>query len=343
MNLKTGVMSKSGMTLAVLAAILLCVQMEALARQEKGLPPGFDVKVQVQPQTANVGDPIQVDFDFTLPAGFQLKFPNIEPQIGEFTVLEKHPGPTLPGTAEPAASDSQGGLRHHRARLVVAVYKTGEFEFPALAFMLHSTDGKETAAPSPAVKIRIASVLPPGDSSLKDLKKQAEIPESVRWLLWIGLAAAALALAAAVWWRRKHRRAPAATAVALAPQVDPLDLAEAEYRDLLKRRLIEKGMIKQFYVEISEIIKRALEAGYGVPTVERTTAEIMEDYARASQGGTEQIETFLLSCDMVKFARYVPSASETDDCIQKAGRILAECRARRVSSQATQAPVAGGA
>jgi hypothetical protein len=351
MRVKTGLMSRFNTIIAVLGVTLLCAHMGVFAGQQGALPPGFDVKVQVQPQTASVGDPIRIDFDFALPAGFQLKFPNVEPQIGEFTTLEKYPGPSMPGMVEPATSQAQGALQHYRARLIVAVYKTGEFEFPSLAFLLRDPGGKETVAPSPAVKVRIESVLQAGDSRLKDLKKQAEIPEPVRWLLWIGLTAAALVLVSAVWWWRKHCRMPGVSAIPFAPQVDPLDLVEAEFRDLLKRGLVEKGMIKQFYVQISEIIKRALEAGYRVPTVEQTTEEIMEAFARASHDGAariqprslEQIETFLLSCDMVKFARYVPSASEMDDCIQKAGRILAECRARRVSPEASAVPVAGGA
>jgi hypothetical protein len=318
-------------------------------------PAGVEVKIQAQPLRATVGDPIQIDLDFAFPRSYRFEFPRLAGQIGEFTVLETFPGPDLPPrqpagkttAAAPAAGQSSKEF-HHFARIVVAVYRTGEFEFPALPFMMRDAAGKELQVMSPVVKIRIDSVLQEADPSLKDLKKQAEIEEPSRRLLWLVLGGLACALGLLVWWWMMRRRRPA-FAPSMEPEMDPLDAAEAELQDLLGRGLLEKGLTKQFYVHLSDIVKRALEAGYGIQTVEKTTTEIMAALAGAGEGiaipsGPEdlkRIELLLLSCDMVKFARYLPSRAENDEAVKGSLQVLLDCRSRRQPMVADAAPVDG--
>ena len=107
-------------------------------------------------------------------------------------------------------------------------------------------------------------------------------------------------------------------------------------------------MTKQFYIRLSDIIKKALEAAYGIQTLEKTTSEIYEALSAQSEsapgspeaGALTDIETLLLSCDMVKFARYIPSPPEIEEVLQKAFQILAGCRARRQSAQNRTEPLA---
>jgi hypothetical protein len=318
-------------------------------------PPGFNVRIQAQPLKATVGDPIQIDLDFTLPRGYQLVLPHLPAQVGEFTILE---GPAVPsqqtsGKASspplPATRTQGSGERHQLARIVVAVYKTGNFDFPTLPFVLRDAEGKQIEVVGPTVKIRIESVLSDKDLSLKDLKKQADIEETRRWLLWLGLSLAAVVLFSSVWWWLKRRRSPSLLPF-VRHDVDPLDLAEADLRDLIGRGLLQKGMVKQFYICLSEIVKKVLEAGYGIQTVEKTTSEIIAALSVAPGTGTanpepaalEPIETLLLSCDLVKFARYAPSGAENEEVVNQAAQILVDCRARRQPAIAGAALVAGG-
>jgi LPXTG-motif cell wall-anchored protein len=178
-------------------------------------------------------------------------------------------------------------------------------------------------------------VLTGKDENLKDLKKQAEIPEPMRWLLWLGIVLLLLILAGISWWLWRRRRRPSITSP-MQPRIDPLQLAEAELRDLLGRDLLAKRLVKQFYVLLSDIVKRVLEAGYGIHTVEKTTSEIMEELTSNSPKGlagdeVERIELLLVRCDLVKFARSIPSQLEDDAAVKSAFAILETCRKRRAA------------
>ncbi|MBM3790972.1 MAG: hypothetical protein FJW35_11585 [Acidobacteria bacterium] len=315
------------------------------------LPPDVEVRAAARPQKATVGEPIRIDIDITLPAGFQARLEIPGRNIGEFEILESFPGPAVPDADEgrPAgAPPTPAPTRSlHRARLVVAAYRPGEIEFPSPAIQLLDPGGRQTSIAGPAVPITIESVLEQGDAALMDLRRQAEVPEPVPWRLLVLLAALLAAASAAWWWLRARRRRRAEAPPLPVPKTDPLESAEADLRDLIGRGLVEKGQVKQFYVLLSEIVRRILEAAYSIPTMEKTTSELVAGLSgapipRPPDAELEKIETFLLGCDMVKFAKYLPAPFEISESIRSAFEILEECRRIRRQPELVAGPVPGG-
>jgi hypothetical protein len=199
---------------------------------------------------------------------------------------------------------------------------------------IKTAGGKETTVSSPPVDIQIQSVLVEKNPALRDLKKQAEIPEPTRWLLWGIVVLSTCVLCAIFWhfWRRRRRKPVALTP---AQRQDLLELAEIDLRNLLAQGFPESGKEKQFYVLLSDIIKRILSAGYGIHTAEQTTSEIMQALNRKTVPGSEEakkIESFLLRCDVVKFAKYVPSGNEHASATEDALQILTRVK-EAISSQ----------
>ncbi len=349
--MRSGSDSTVGWLFVAMMYLLLgfCYGQSAPAPPPETLPAGVEIKVQAQPQKATVGDPIRIDLDITLPGGYTAVLPKLGNQLGDFAVLEYYPGPSLPGeaTSTPQGAPLQNAPARHRARLVVALYKTGEFEFPPLPINLRTPDGKELKVSSRPVKLSIQSVLVDKDPQLRGLKKQAEIQEPVRWLFWLALAFLLVILGVLAWWFYRRRRTPAR--LPDQPQVDPLVLAEADLRDLVRRDLLEKGFVKQFYVILSDIVKRILEAGYAIHTIEKTTTEIMDElqHGQAAAVAVEdmnRIEALLSECDLVKFAKFVPSRAESDSTVKNSFQILESARklksaAASVEGEATVAGV----
>lgn len=337
-DMDTGIPGRSLGTNFLLWGLFLLLSACFAAAEQKSIPAGVEIRIRAQPETAAIGDPVRLDLEITTPRGYTVEIMEPARQTGDFFILEFHPGPEISepeesGRQEKSSEGKDVSSQRHRARIVAAVYKTGTLSFPAIPVYITDAQGIKTETESPSVDIKIQSILTGNEPDLRDLKKQEDIPGEIPWLLWILLAATVGILGvSARYIRRKYRgKIPSMPPV---PAQDPLDLAESELRDLAALNLPENGRTKKHYVLLSEIVKRILEAAYGIATAERTTIEIMDSFLGLSDIGREipeSIHSLLLQCDVVKFAKYTPSKRENDLASEEAFRILA--RAREYSQQ----------
>ena len=328
--------------IALAAACLLFAAPGLWAQKTSGttqapVAAGIRITANADPKAATIGDPIRLDLDVIMPQGYKAEIVRPLAPSADFAILDFFPGPELPGGGKERQSAQPGAPIHHRARVVLAIYQTGKFTFPPIPVKIKPAGGKDIAVSSPPVDMEIQSVLTGKNPALRDLKKQADIPEPTRWLLWGIIALSACLLCAAAWyfWRRRRRKPAPLTP---AQKQNLLETAEMDLRNLLARGFPEAGREKHFYVLLSDTVKRILGAGYGIHTAELTTSEIMETLDRNSAAGHEEkrlIESFLLRCDVVKFARYVPSGNEHADAGRDALRILALAKEAVGSQQLT--------
>lgn len=282
---------------------------------------GITIRTEAEPRIATVGDPIRLNLEIEMPEGYRAEITAPERETGAFHILQFHPGPVLPG---PGRADSSAS---HAARIVAAVYETGSFAFPPLEVRIQTPDGAQITASSAPVEITIRSILSENSRELKDYKKQAALEEPAGWPWWpAGSAILVAGVAAFLLWKKRRRR-PSLPLPPSSPRT--LDAAEAELRQLLAGGLPEGSAVKPFYVALSEIVKRIVSAGFGIQISERTTGEIVAVLSARLQvhsGPVEAVEFFLQRCDLVKFARYTPSAAEHRSAMENALHILALSR-----------------
>ncbi|MBI3829603.1 MAG: hypothetical protein HY291_08805 [Planctomycetes bacterium] len=143
--------------------------------------------------------------------------------------------------------------------------------------------------------------------------------EARPWPAWklAALAGGALALAAivAVILLRKKK-------LALAEVVrTPEEIALAELQQLMQERLPEQGLVVEFYVKLTGIVRRYIERKTGIRAPEQTT----EEFLRAMRGDTRfdpeqalQLERFLEASDLVKYAAQRPAAREIEEAFRHA-------------------------
>jgi len=121
------------------------------------------------------------------------------------------------------------------------------------------------------------------------------------WIAGVSLLAAA---AVAAWMLiRKVRRA-----VRLR-RMSPRERALQELADLVARDLVGKNRIKDFYVELTMIVRRYIERAHKIRAPEQTTEEFLAAavlYPRFKRETVRKLRDFLQSADLVKFAAFRP-------------------------------------
>ena len=104
-------------------------------------------------------------------------------------------------------------------------------------------------------------------------------------------------------------------------RMSPVERAIAELQRLLGRNLPARGLFKEFYIELTMVVRRYIERTHGIRAPEQTTQEFLAAAASQPTFTPEviaQLRTFLESADLVKFAGQEATTSMTDDATAKA-------------------------
>jgi hypothetical protein len=135
---------------------------------------------------------------------------------------------------------------------------------------------------------------------------------SMKWWMWllIGLALVGGGVWAFLQWKKKQ------TKISKEPEMvyTPIEKATIGLKKLEEKQLIEKGAIKDYYSELTDIARTYLEEAVKIPAMENTTAELVENLKRTalkrklafSDEMISSLEKVLKQADLVKFAKSKP-------------------------------------
>jgi hypothetical protein len=101
-------------------------------------------------------------------------------------------------------------------------------------------------------------------------------------------------------------------------RMSPKERALRELDLLLGRRWIETGHVKDFYVELTMIVRRYIERQHHVRAPEQTTHEFLLAISadpRFPEAVLERLKQFLEAADLVKFAAYQPDSHAVDSAV----------------------------
>jgi len=108
-------------------------------------------------------------------------------------------------------------------------------------------------------------------------------------------------------------------------RMSPKERALRELDLLLGRKWVETGRVKDFYVELTMIVRRYIERQHHVRAPEQTTHEFLLAVAadpRFPETVIRRLEQFLEAADLVKFAAYQPDSRAVGDAVDTARAYL---------------------
>jgi Domain of unknown function (DUF4381) len=126
------------------------------------------------------------------------------------------------------------------------------------------------------------------------------------WLIF-AIAVIGLSLAGVLVWLFLRRRKPAL------PPKPPREVALEELERI--SCAIEKMSPYQFSIRVSDILRKYVTQQYGLPATRQTSIEFLTALAKASPFSSEEkslLEDFLNRCDLIKFARYEATTSDSE-------------------------------
>ncbi len=164
--------------------------------------------------------------------------------------------------------------------------------------------------------LTIAGVTIDPQGEIKDIKP----PMSAPWLFEDFLPyLIALVIIAALsggyyyYWRKMKQKKDFLADVKVI--IPPHREALTALRVLEEKKLWQQGLVKEYYSEVTEIIRRFFERRWNIIALEMTTDEILIQIKHVPEALMvwKEMESFFLTADLVKFAKYQPSPAEHEN------------------------------
>lgn len=245
------------------------------------------------------------------------------------------------------------------ARLDSIVYEATTFAldtaYVAALPVVFSTDTDTFSIASAPLILPISSLVPPEAEGIKDLAPLVEFAGPLWPYALLGLALLAL-VALLLYYLRERRRPPEPEPPSPppVPSVSPYEAALARLRLLETASLDAPAQIKPFFVELADLLRTYLEDSLGVPALERTTRELMDEFENRTVryklpgSAPQRVYGILELSDLVKFADVKPPDAQsrtaleetrkTVDVIEAKLRQIAMDRERLAPRVYTEAP-----
>lgn len=255
-----------------------------------------------------LGDQIHYTLTIDQPAGTKLSLPYFHDTLTK----------NIEVISGPAVDSSVSGNRLRIIqKYIVTSFDSGRYHVPPVFAEVKSGEGiKRFYSDYATLQVNRVNTSP-ADTSAKifDIVSPYKSPitagEVLPWIL------AAVLLAALIWAGLRYGRKLRGRKKDIVEIADPAHIIAFRQLEKLKNEhYTERGEIKIYYSELTEILRRYLENRFNFNSLEMTTAETL--HALVSTGfrmdaSYERLKSVLTGADLVKFAKHKPDAGENED------------------------------
>jgi hypothetical protein len=289
--------------------------------------PGIKIECAVDRAEIYIGDLITYRLTIVFDSGITLTPPPIGANLGAFDVKDYQ-------------TDDEVKLKDGRikleSRFLLTTFTTGDYVIPPIPIEYMTIDSVRKILISEPMPIKVKSLLAEAadTADIRDLKALMEFKKEIP--LWYYLAGAVLLLmliALFVWWRLRKRKPEDAEPVDRRPA---WEIASEKLAMLKEKNYPAAGEIKQYYVELSEIIREFLQRIYEIPVLDMTTYEFLTEIVQREIDVElyERLKKYLQFADLVKFAKFIPQPERFDTDFDEAVSLVDYVRQSELSKTA---------
>ncbi|WP_418264355.1 hypothetical protein [Flavobacterium faecale] len=280
----------------------------------------FGQQKRVETSIDTTKNKIGAEFKLTLKTSVdtlsKVKFPNLK-NFGALEVIRSYPIDTVKNNDRYELIKKYG----------LTQFDSGRYVIPSIKVIINN---KVFLTDSITVEVAPVQVdtLKQKMYDIKDIVA-VESPMGNWWKYLLGLLLLAAIGAGVYWYTKKHQKKKIEEEV----YKTPIERATILMNSLEQKELWQKGEIKEYYSELTDIARNYIEEAIEIPAMESTTSELIAGLKAASlkkkmkisQETIDDLERVLKQADLVKFAKSKPMEFEiTEDRnkIQKAIVIL---------------------
>ncbi|MCX6250416.1 MAG: hypothetical protein NTX61_06660 [Bacteroidetes bacterium] len=280
---------------------------------------GQEMKASVKLDTNAmlIGDQVKMHLAITVPAKSAVIWPVIGDTImGHIRILNRTKTDTVYSPDKKITSLNRSYL--------LTTFDSGYYSFPPVRFYVQNLpDTTKIPMQTEGFFLNVHTIRVDTTQAFKPIKGPIKVPISFRELLPYILAGiiAILIIWFIVFYIKKRRKSEPIFQIRPKIRLLPHEVALAELEKLRIKKLWQAGKIKDYYTELTEIIRIYIHDRFEIMAMEMTSDEILDlinqhhEIQKSSKGKLNQM--FILA-DLVKFAKALPLPSEHEGSLDDA-------------------------
>ena len=206
--------------------------------------------------------------------------------------------------------------------ITLQAFDPGDYQLPPLLYLV----GNDTLKSKP-LQLRVDSIKVDTNGKIKDFKTVAEAPFKLfdwvpdfisdYWWAWL---AGLLLIAATIFSYLKWFKKGINPLKPVKKRLPPYEEAMQALATLKSRNLWQNGQEKEYYTELTDILRVYIDRRFGINAVEMTSTQIMERVKQNEEAhiANDQLNNVLEIADFVKFANMHTLADDNEIAFQRA-------------------------
>lgn len=293
---------------------------------KENVPPVL-VNATVDRSEITIGDKVSLTITIEHDPDIKISFPAFGEKLADFTIKDY-------GVSKPKKLKT--GKIEEKVWYVLDTFLTGSYVIPSLTVRYETPNGETKEIETKELFIEVKSVIEgEAPEDIKEIRGPVNI--DINYFLIYVIIGGAFGIVAIIggiiyFLRLKKRKKSD-----IAPPPEPAhEIAYRELENLIKKDLISKGKIKEYYYHLSNIIRYYIENRFALMAPERTTEEFLSEMTDVQIFEREHkrlVKKFLEQCDLVKFAKYGPDNDEIDGAFNAAKKLVDETKRNEILEQ----------
>ncbi|AXB55676.1 hypothetical protein [Flavobacterium fluviale] len=243
----------------------------------------------------------------------KVEFPKLK-NIGALEVIQSYPVDTV------KKDDTYELIKKYG----LTQFDSGRYTIPSIKILI---DKKPFFTDS--IKVEVANVkVDTLQQKMYDIKDISAVDEGIgNWWIYVLIVLVIIGIGAFVYWYVKKRQLKK---IEEEVYKTPIEKATSLLNNLEKKELVQKGEIKEYYSELTDIARNYIEEAIHIPAMESTTSELIQAIRAASTQKkmtltpetVENLERVLRQADLVKFAKSKPLDFEITEDRNKIQKVI---------------------
>jgi hypothetical protein len=221
---------------------------------------------------------------------------------------------------------TSGDIITYKQHLLITGFDSGEFEIPPFIFSAIPKNALPYTIHTNSLKLLVQTIALDTTKPFKPIKDIIPVKYTWRDYMWhIGGALLFLILLGfIIYYFIKNRKTPAPVIVPTKPAEPITDKYLRLFGELEQKQLWQKGQVKEYYVELSDLLRTYIEERFRTPAMELTTDEILEQSGRHKEMviHRQMLGEILYTADLAKFAKAQPLPYEHTNALEHAKQFI---------------------